>query len=568
MLRDRFEKEADGLWRQLQQLAAHTPRLERLYGRDADPRVARLVQSAAFAFATAQGRLDDDGQSLVRPLVARALPEALRPRPASTVIELRSESGQSTPALGTSFAAQVAGHRVPFRVAWPAAMTPFVLTDVGIDRVDARTQSLHLAFVGRSGIAAGAALPAVVRFFVHLEPRSVAIDLVHALRSGGPGRVRWLGKGGAMLGERRLAREAVRWVRVDTEELPLVAARADRFRSGTMLRDLFSFPESYCFFDLDLGGPTDKAAERVEVTLPLGHVVHGAADLSTEQLRLFCAPATNQFVAPIDPVRRRDASEAALAVAGKLHAEILEVRALSTVSIRDASRRTPLRSWETPDVPHAFDPDDTYFALEQRASPADGRTEMRAIFGRLGEFPAPVGGVVEGEVLACDAALTAYVGLGQVGSVREGAISVTRVTPSRRAVLGENHAWRASAYARMPAARLANAGRLEEFVGLHDRYGLADDSVRIHRPRFVSVEHAREHRLEAGVLGWGDAFTVELDATPCSEGELWLLGSLLERALAERSEALRFSRVVLRRNGATLAEYAPRRGERLPFPLG
>jgi type VI protein secretion system component VasA len=567
MLRERYELEADALWAHLKDLARRTPRLEGLYARDADPRVARLVQSAAFAFAVAHNRLDDDGQTLVRPLVARALPGTLRPRPSSTVLEL-SASSRSGPAGGSTYVAHAGQARVPFQVVWPATVVPMALEDVVLDRLDARRQVLRFALVSRSAMSLAAALPDVVRFFVHLEPRSVALDLVHALRaSQAPGRTKWFGGKKELLADRALPERAVSWVQVDTVEPPLVSARADRFRSGSLLQDLYAFPEGFCFFDLHLGGSVERGAERLEVTLPLGHVVEGAGAFSSEHLRLFCAPATNQFVSAIEPVPPTGASEATLRVAGKPHAEILEVRALATTSLRGVGR-TALRSWESPDVPRSFDPEETYFALEQRPAADDGRTELRATFGRLEAFPGAPAGIVEGEVLACDGVLTGGIGLGEVGSPREGGANITRVTPSRRALLGQNHAWRMSAYARMPPARLAECARLAEFLRLHDPFGMQDEALRIVQPAFTGMQHTREHQLTDGVLGWGDRFVLDTEATDCREGELWLLGALVHGALAERSEALSFVRLVLRRGGAPFADYGTRPGARLPFPLG
>lgn len=567
MLRDRFEIEVDALWAHLRHLARQTPRLEGLYARDADPRVARLVQSAAFAFATAHNRLSDDGQSLVRPLVARALPESLRPRPSSTILEL-SASGRSGPSQGARYVAHAGRASIPFQVVWPTPVAPISLEEVVLDRLDARRQVLRFALLAAPGVSLGAVLPDVVRLFVHLEPRSVALDLVYALRSDrSRGRAKWCDAKKQILANTELPERAVSWVRVDTDEAPLVSARADRFRSSTLLRDLYAFPESFCFFDLHLG-QVQRQAERVEVVIPLGHVVHGASLLSNAQLRLFCAPATNEFLSPIEPVASTGASEATVSAAGKPHAEILEVRGLSVTSARDAGRRVRLQSWEAPDEPHRFEAGETYFALEQCPAATDGRTELRATFGRLDAFPAPAGGIVEGEVLACDGELTSTLGLGEIGSTREGGTNITRVAPSRRALLGQNHAWRMSAYARMPSARLAECARLNEFVNLHDPYGMQDEATRVQRPRLVASEHVREHQLTDGILEWGDRFVLDTDATGCSDGELWLQGALLHRALAERNEALRFTRLVLRRGGTPLAEYAPRPGGRLPFPLG
>jgi type VI protein secretion system component VasA len=567
MIRERFEAEAGVLWGRLQELGERSP-LERLYSRDADGRVARLVQSAAFAFGAARARLEDDGQALVRPLVARALSESLRPRPSSTILALSGAGIQSRTGQGAAFAAHVGGVRLAFQVAWPTLVAPIAIEDVRMDRVDARHQVLRFALRGRAGVALGAALPPIVRLFVHLEPRSVALDLVHALRSAHGGQAKWVDGKGAVLADRALATRAIRWVRADTDEPPLVSARPDRFASSTLLRDLFAFPESFCFFDLELGGSMERRAERVEVALPLAHVIAEAEAITSKHLRLFCVPATNQYVAPIEPVRSPEASEARLGVAGKPHAEILEVRGLSVISGRDAWRRTPLVSWEAPGTPHTFDPAETYYALEQRPAVAADRTGLFALFGRLDGFPGPVGGAVEGEVLACDGALTRTLGLADVGSPHDGVTNITRVTPSRRALLGTNHAWRMSAYARMPAARFADCRRLGEFFALHDPHGPADEAVRITRPGWSSAEHTREHDLDGGALRWGDAFAVETAGGAGTPGELWLLGELLSRALSERSEALRFSRLSLRRGGAPFAEYAPRPGARFPFPLG
>jgi type VI protein secretion system component VasA len=528
--------------------------------------VARLVQSAAFAFATAHNRLSDDGQSLVRPLVARALPECLRPRPSSTILEL-SARGRSGPAHGASFAARVGQTRLAFQVVWPVHLAPVALEDVVLDRLDARRQVLRFAIVSTSGVSLGVALPEIVRFFVHLEPRSVALDLVYALRSGRGGRAKWLDAESAVLADGELPAGAVSWVRVDSDEAPLVSARADRFRSGTLLRDLFAFPESFCFFDLRFGSVA-RRAERLEVVLPLGHVVHGASDLSERHLRLFCAPATNQFISAIEPAASTEASEAVLSVAGKPHAEILEVRELSTTSVRDGWRRRPLQSWEAPERPRTFDPGETYFTLEQRPAADDGRTELHATFGRLDAFPSPAGGLVEGLVVASDGLLTSSVGLGEIGSSVDGVTNICRVTPSSRALLGHNHAWRMSAYARMPPARLGECARLAEFLNLHDLFGPHDEAARVERPRLLTTQHSRVHRLSDAVLEWGDLFVVDTDAAACSDGELWLSGHLIHRAIAERSEALRFTRLELRRGGAPFAEYAPRSGSKLPFPLG
>jgi type VI secretion system protein ImpG len=571
MFRERFELEADALWAHLRRLAEATPRLQPLYTRNADPRVARLVQSAAYAFAEAFGRLEDDDQVLVRPLVAAALPESLRPRPSSTILEFSAAGGRTGQVLGVTFVGRASETTMPFEVVWPVTVAPIERTDVRIDRVHAALQVLRLTLVGRAGVALGNVLPDKLRFFVELEPRTVALDLLRSLREAkDPITLRGFDPRGQLVGESNLPPGALAWVQVDTDEPPLVSAVADRFKSSSLLRDLFAFPESFCFFEIGFTGWPRQKVARLELSLPLGRVVDAASHLSDEHLRLFCAPATNQYVTTIEPLQTTTAeAHWPLVVVRRARAEILAVRSLYTQSARDSGRRIELRSWDSPETPHTLEPNDTYYMLEQTNAPSEARTELHVSFATLEQFGvSPPGSVVQGEVLATDGALTTGLGLGDVGSVREGAVNITRITPSSRARTGANHAWRMSAYARMPPARLVDPMRLAEFLRLHEHAHLQDAGVRIGLPTVLASRHDREHLLMDGVLCWGDALTVDIDTAACNDGELWLLGALIQRAIAERNERLRFSRLVLSKRSEVFADYGPRFGERLPFPLG
>jgi type VI secretion system protein ImpG len=571
MFREYFEREADALWAQLERLAEKTPRLRPLYTRDADARVARLVQTGAFAFATARTRLDDDAQALLRPLVAAALPETLRPRPASTILELAPAGGRTGQLQAASFVARSGGLPIPFQVVWPVSIGPFAIEDVRVDRLRADAQVLRFTLAGRMGVALGASLPDTVRLFVHLEPRALALDLVHALRSArDPAVARGVDADGGVVFEGALPEGSVAWVQVDTEEPPLVTGPADRFRSGALLRNLFAFPESFCFVDVRLSAARRRGLTRLEVTLPLGFVVNGAAHLSGDHLRLFCAPATNQYVAPLEPLRTRpEEARWPLAVAQRTHAEILHVLSLYTQSARDSRSRIALRSWEAPEAPHAFEADDVFYLLEHAHAVGDARTQLYVSFATLERFDAPPPHpIVEGDVLASDGARADALGLGEVGSAREGATNITRVTRSGRAPSGKNEAWRLSAYARMPPARLARRDSLEAFLALHEGAEAQESHHRIARPRIARAEHVREHQLVDGVLCWGDAFAIDVHRAESREGEAWLIGALVHRALAERNERLRFSRLTLTRDGRAFADYPARPGERMPFPLG
>jgi type VI protein secretion system component VasA len=566
VFREQFEREVDYLWQRLRRLVERYPRLEALYARNGDSRVARLVQSAAFAFASAHARLHDDGQALVRPLVAGALPECLRPRPASTILQLT----QSTSATGALFSGRAGSIELPFELMWPVHVAAIELSEVRVERVHANLQVLRMTISGRSDIVLGTVLPDVLRVFVRFDRPALALDLIHALRKS-TSRIRvkgYDGKGARTL-DAKLPLGTLSWPRVDTEERPLVSAPMDRFPSSTLLRDLYAFPESFCLFDLKLGSLRQGTLARLELTIPLATVVEAVHKLGEENLLLSCGPATNAHSSAITPLRAtgRD-KQWSISVAGRPHAEVLHVLSLRRVDPHDAREHRDLISWEAAASPQSFEPDSTYYLLEQDVGAGEGRTELRVSFATsLGfdqELPAAI---VEGSVLASDGELTSQLGLGDVGRTQS-ACNVTRVAPSRRAPLGKNYAWRMNAYARMPPSRFVTPSYLHEFFGLHDSSDVRDESARIQVPRFGRATHERTHRLVDGMLEWGDAFTVAFDAPDASVGEAWLMNELLSRAIAERNERLRFSTLkVVVRDGA-LAEFPPRRGARLPFPLG
>jgi eukaryotic-like serine/threonine-protein kinase len=563
--REQFEREVEYLWQRLRRLTDRYPRLAALYSRNVDARVTRLVQSAAFAFSSVHARLHDDGQALVRPLVAAAMPECLRPRPASTILQLT----KSVDAGGGRYSARSGEVGVSFELMWPVHVAAVLLSDVRVERVHAAAQVLRMTLSTRRGIVLGTVLPDVLRLFLRLDRPALALDVIHALRSSGEA-IRVVGydlKGQRSI-DTTLGPGALTWPRIDTDEPGLSGAPVDRFGSSTLLRDLYAFPESFCFFDLKLDGLRDGTLARVELTLPLASIVGGVDDLSHDHVLLSCGPATNAYEATIEPLRPAgDRTQWPLRVAGRPHAEVIHISRMRYMDPHNVKRTRDIISWEAPLLPNSFEPGSVYYLVEQGVPAGDGPTALRVSFatgeGFERELPASI---VEGSVVASDGELTDVLGLGDVGRA-QAATNVTRVTRSRRAPSGENYAWRMNAYARMPPHRLVTPSYLNEFFGLHDASDVRDETSRIAIPHFTSAKHDRVHRLVDGMLEWGDAFSVTLDTPHASVGETWLLHELLSRAIAERTELARFS-TLSATHGSTQAEFGVRQGVRLPFPLG
>ncbi|WP_394848624.1 type VI secretion system baseplate subunit TssF [Pendulispora brunnea] len=564
MFRHLIEAALNETERGFQGLARRYPRLEPLLASD---ELRAFAQWVAFALASIDEQRHDDHQGMLRALVAQAFPQCLRPRPSSTILQLAADRSHAGDLLGTVFRGRAGALEMPFRVMWSITPTPFEMADARVERIHAKLQVLRITLVGREGIVLGGVLPERVRFFVHpgdeADGRGVrtALDLIHALRTADNLEVDAF-DGEGNVSHIRLPAGSLRWVRIDTEEPSLLSAPRGRFRSSTLLTDLCAFPESFSFFEIDLGPVRSPKTTRIELTLPLARVVDAASSFHRENLRLFCVPATNEYVAPIEPLRAERGPEWELLVAQRPHAEILHVRSIHTESARG---RFDVVSLEAPDRPLTFAAGHHYYLLKQTIARDESRTEMRLTFAARQGFRAPAPAALTlGEVLASDGLRTESLGLRDIGGR-----NITRVTPSHRAIL-QGLAMRMNAFARMSPHRFAEPAHLREFVRLHEPPNPRERRIRL--PEILEMHHERESRMQPGAE-WeqGDHFQLTVDGS-ASVGEMWLLREILSRALTERQNRLRFSRLTLERSGThptkDFTNYDAREGERHAAPLG
>ncbi|WP_394831762.1 type VI secretion system baseplate subunit TssF [Pendulispora rubella] len=570
-LRDHHTK----LWAALAGLARQSPRLKPLYTRGADPRVARLVQATALGAAVASARLDDDGQLIARPLVAGAMPECLRPRPASTIVQFDPTRSMPQQTRELVIPTKVDGIDVHFEVRWPVHVGPYQLAEARIVRVDSEHQVLHLAITSMVGADLVTRLPDRLRLFFNVAP-DLAVDILHALRSSRePVTAVAFDADGELLTEMALPPTVFQWVRLDTTEPPIVGGPRDRFESGTLLRDYFDAEETFAFADFNVSAVRPRAASmtRLELTFPLGRLVEGASRVARDNVLLFCSPATNQYRARTVPIQAGPHdTEWVLSVARRPHAEILHLESLY-VDPYDGGPRQPLIAWEAADDAEAAETFGPYYLLAQSKAASEPRTLMLVTFADdNGFFCAAPAGIVRGDVLASDGALTASLKMGDI-QVRElGIANVTRVTSSRRAVIGKELSTRLAAYARQGAHQFANHVALAEFLSLHDGYALADveGGSKLHVPDFVRVSHEHVHERAGTTARFGDRFLATVRAGACRPGEIWAIGECMARAFAERTERLRFSELVLRTDsgGNVTPPFSRRAGICLPFPFG
>jgi type VI protein secretion system component VasA len=263
-----------------------------------------------------------------------------------------------------------------------------------------------------------------------------------------------------------------------------------------------------------------------------------------------------------------------LSVEGHPAREVFHVERVRLVPEASPDRAAGVRLWES-ERAHPYLDDDLYLRLERRAAVDSGPMELRAELVRPSGKDGVPRGFLLADLLATDGQRTESLLRGDVAEANDAIqlSNITRVTPPRPAVLHGRLPWRVNAYARMPAARFAHAGALAAYLDIHNVTLARAPSGPGASPADAGVRAVSRHAAER-VLGnevhLGETVDLALDSAIFGgAGASWLVGELLARALAERTDFLRFSRMrLVDARGDVLSDYGNRSGERLPPPFG
>jgi type VI protein secretion system component VasA len=587
MTRALFEREVDYLWSRLARAAGEREELASLWSRDSDPRMTRLVQSAAYAFARVTEKLEDDLPEISHALVASALPEALRATPSATVVQVRDgrrswKSAQELPA-GTSLPSRtIDGVPCLFRTAWLVIAAPLDLTRAEIRPRESGMQVLTLrleAYLGRP-----IELPETLRLFLETTDPAHALDVAHALvTTRAPVRLRALDARGHELSARQVSEPRITWTALE-DPLSLVPGPTDRFASGTALRALSTFPEVFAFVDVHgvraAAGDLPSATRAIEIQVGLEGTVSEKA--MAAQVHLGCAPAVNVFEAATVPQPIRSLGPCGtLALPESAERELFHLESVGLVPNDAPDAIIPVRLWESYRGQPCLD-DELYLRLTRRAQLGRGPVELRGTLVRPSARSANgtratrvPQGFLQIRGLATDGCRTDTLLRGDLRSTNDNlqVTNLTRVTAPRPVRLEARFPWRANAYARMPVSRFALAASLAGYLDLHDATAARADALPGASPSLagiVSAERRPVKRVEGDEVFLGDEVHLMLDSSVFGgPGATWLVGELLARALAERCDFLRYTRVrTVTPDGSGVTDYGVRPGDRLPPPFG
>lgn len=564
MFSTHYARELEALWSSLLRVAAGHPSAEPLLRRDADSRMQRLVQGAAFLFAHVRERVNDELPELGEPIVARALPGLLRPVPSLTVLE-----------LGASVASRRRGRieagalvTVPrdtgvvrFSTSWPTEVHPLVTRRLEVKR-DARGLQ-RVTFVLAGPGALDGAIPEELTVFVRHADTRLALDLARAIAEAKSVTVRAERRGHPPLTARLLEGFSVRGLTPEDRVLP---GRQERFGSSTLLRELAAFPEKHAFVSVRLprsfvleAAPYDALVFEIE----LPWTVDGAERLTPDDLKTCCVPAANVY-ATDSGVVRAPAGTPSLPVRSQEIAGARPYEVSAVVLEPGTPRETAAASWEH-DLVRGNAP---AHRVERGRDPGDGSADWSVRFLSERAFHEPVpAGTLRIDFLATDGRATSGLGYGDVRGTIAGAevANVSRVTEPLPVADGRESAWRTSAYARMGAPTLAR--EVVEFLRISDPSGRGVLAAHVR-----GCTHRRVHRLDAeGDLHWGDHYTLDVaasDRSGCGLGLAYALATTLHLAFVERTDLSRTVTLTLVDGSTTLMTTAPRDGARAPFPFG
>jgi type VI secretion system protein ImpG len=569
MFRDEFSAELDYLFQRCEALGLERPAMAPLMGRRADPAVTRLLEGLAFSFARVRQRLDDDLPEVIHPLIDALCPEALRPIPSATVMQLIASPkmiSKQVAKSGSTFSAPPKdGVACVFRSTMDCELSPMRLLEVAI-AAPSRT-SVRLRFELFEGTELVAALPHVLRlFFADSLP-------------------------GALLARSRLLRHTnvcvARTPNGVTLELgrptqgsPDAASAVDRtgLSSGALsflrLRDSFAFPSSGAFIEIsgvDALASLDPKASSFDIVFELSEPLPKGVALDTRNVLIHAVPAVNVFrAAPVKTRLYPDLRSCPV----RLPDELPEAHlfAIERVSLVDATLRcevlAPWARFSPPNLNRAGR-DAVMYEVHRSPSVFGARLDLNLSFVAEGDAACKLheNATIEIETLATHGARAAELAIGDVCVATSGSpagVTFSNVTPVTQAcspMLASDHLWNLFGFLKASLPMVTDTEYLATVLALANIPALADwPGAKPSASRFlplVGATRRREHATSGALLGLGASVRLDVDVQAfAGEGELDVFGDRVAALLAStmrRKECLDVTLADAR--GASLVAY-------------
>lgn len=522
--------------------------------RSTDPDVERLLEGFAFVAARLRQRIDDAAPELIESLVELLLPHALRPTPASSIVEFRHTSaparGRVHVERGTRLLAKPAnGTRCTFTTTRAIDVLPLQLVSSRLEEGAGTKPELVLRFEAEPGTE-----PAIYR----REGLCLYLHGEHALTTQ---LLLWLARHLSSVSLRapdgtcvELGADVVRLPGFANEDTLLPWPMFSP-HSARLLLEYVTLPSKFLFFDIvALDRAAHLASSSFELVLRFSKPPPLPSRLPEHTLRLHCVPIVNLFEVSAEPLRVGvDERPTLLRAAGvdPSHMEVFSVRSVTGIT-PGAGRRDypPFHSFQQASPLAA---DFGHYKLTRLPSPVDDGTHTSLTLHRALETAlVRARETLSIELLCTNRCLPLELQVGDVAVASADLPSgltfsnITRVSPPVRAPLGTDLLWQLVSQLALTRRSLADRDALTALLssfGLHDGSDLAErraQRARVAALRSVHVETVT--RVVGGVAARGSLYRIELEqAGFTSEGDAFLFAAVLHRILALDAHVNTFS---------------------------
>lgn len=576
------------------EFARANPEIARfLSDRGADPDVERLLEGVAFLTGRIRQKLDDELPEITANLMGLLWPHYLRPIPSMTILELLPDvEAMQAPLVvpvGAEFASvPVDGTICRYRSAWPVTLRPWRLEDTRLET----TAGAPARLVLRLRTAEKAPLKSqdlgVVRMHLAGDPRTAFT--LYLLLSAHVGAVTVSdGSSGASRREAALSPNCVGPGGLDRDE-GVLPYPSRSFAGYRLIQEYFAFKERFLF--VDVKGLSRAVGElgltnTLELAFTFNRRLESFPIVSSENVRLHCAPIINLFGHSADPIRlQHDRTQYLIqasksGVADRRHLEVYSVDEVHGLVRSDTMEARRYESFYSFRHAAAADPRDAFYyqtSLVPNVVGGDLRlgtdTYISFVSGR-GAGGLPPDETISIELTCTNRDLPVALRAGDIGQPTDSSPSgvkfrnLLKPTPSIAPPLGKALHWRLISHMSLNYVSLTDATHFKELLRAYDFHSEHDAQRAIAQQRLLdgilSVKTKLHERLIRGAAVRGSQVSVELNEEHfIGEGDAYLFSAMLDRFLGLYATVNAYTQLSVRfaRSGQ-VHEFPPRWGEQL-----
>ncbi|KZD12369.1 type VI secretion system baseplate subunit TssF [Oceanibaculum pacificum] len=527
-----------------------------------DPDVERLIEAVAFLTGRIQHTIDREFPIIPAALLNILYPQFADPIPSMAIAQFLppQEAGKLTTGLtvprGRQFFAGSGAQAVRFRTCYPATIWPIEPTFADFDDsfpdivLAEKARSLFRLRLRCTGPGFGPL--GADRLRLHLAGLTAMTDRLYQMLTSEVQAVYLLPDGDASR-RVRLPADSIEPVGFRPEEsvLPEQQHGLTGFR---LLLELFQFPEKFRFLDV-IGLMAAGTATMVDILFPVSVAPPPEIHAEASTFRLGCTPVINLFEQVSQPIRLTQEKLEYLVLPDIGDRAAVEVHSIRSVAAApDPARQVP---WVRPYF--GFCGDETaaeqgiYWVARRRPTELAGipGDEMFLTFIDPSFQPTePAGQVLYARLACTNRRLAPYLPANQPLQPDEAAVPgaqmlITAPTAPVEPVTDGAVLWRlASQLALGDVSLLAgDAAALRQFLQLYALNVSRADEVLIDAVQGARATPAQMRRSDGATLLRGTDISLSLDDSSRPEGSLYLLMTVLDRALPVFAAANSFTRL-------------------------